>query len=144
MKKLILTFSVFTFIACSVLTSCTNSNQKSESAGNNNGDTMNSSRNDSLLYLSDIDTYKKQNSDSIAVNEKMIQRLKTRIENGKAAVKADYTKEISELDKQNAELKMRLDDYKAEGKDKWEVFKTHFNNDMDSLNIEFKRLSAKA
>ena len=36
-----------------------------------------------------------------------------------------------------------MDDYKVEGKDKWEKFKTEFSHDMDELGKGFKDLTVK-
>ena len=38
---------------------------------------------------------------------------------------------------------MKMDNYKEEGKEKWEVFKVEFNNDMDNLGKTFKDLTVK-
>ena len=40
-------------------------------------------------------------------------------------------------------MKKRLEDYKADSKDKWESFKTEFNHDMDELGSAFKDLTVK-
>ena len=36
-----------------------------------------------------------------------------------------------------------MDDYKADGKDKWETFKAEFSHDMDELGHAFKGLTVK-
>jgi hypothetical protein len=40
-------------------------------------------------------------------------------------------------------MKMKMDNYKEEGKDKWEIFKTEFSHDMDALGKSFKDLTVK-
>lgn len=40
-------------------------------------------------------------------------------------------------------MKKKLDDYKADGKDKWEQFKKDFSRDMDDLGNAFKDLTTK-
>ena len=52
-------------------------------------------------------------------------------------------KKIDELEQKNSELKKRLDDYKADGKEKWEKFKAEFSHDMDELGKAFKDLTVK-
>ena len=45
--------------------------------------------------------------------------------------------------KKNSDLKMKLDNYKAEGKENWKKFKIEFNRDMEELGIAFKDLTVK-
>ena len=40
-------------------------------------------------------------------------------------------------------MKRKMDDYKEEGKEKWETFKTEFTHDMDELGTAFKNLTVK-
>ena len=40
-------------------------------------------------------------------------------------------------------MKKKMDDYKAEGKEQWEAFKTEFSHDMDELGQAFKDLTVK-
>ena len=40
-------------------------------------------------------------------------------------------------------MKKRMDDYKADGKDKWEIFKAEFSHDMDDLGKSIKDFTAK-
>jgi hypothetical protein len=37
-------------------------------------------------------------------------------------------------------MKKRMDDYKVESKEKWDMFKAEFSNDMDELGLAFKNL----
>ena len=47
--------------------------------------------------------------------------------------KAKYTREVAVLEKNNRDLKKKLDDYRDEGEGKWVEFKTNFNRDMESI-----------
>jgi hypothetical protein len=47
------------------------------------------------------------------------------------------------LEKQNSDLKMRLENYKEEGKEKWEIFKTKFTHDMEVMGDALKNLTVK-
>jgi citrate lyase subunit beta/citryl-CoA lyase len=51
----------------------------------------------------------------------------------KATAKADYEKRIEELNEKNTDLKMRLDNFKFDSKEKWESFKMELNQDMEDL-----------
>ncbi len=37
----------------------------------------------------------------------------------------------------------KMNDYKANGKENWEIFKKEFNHDMDELGKAFKDLTVK-
>ena len=87
-----------------------------------------------------MDNYKKETAEKIAANEKSIDDFNARIANEKADARANYKKKIVALQQKNTDMKKKLDDYKAEGKDQWEKFKTEFNHDMDKLNDDFKSL----
>jgi formyltetrahydrofolate synthetase len=67
----------------------------------------------------------------INANEKRIDEFKADMKTAGKTVKAEYKKEVVRLDKQNNELKVKLNEYKYDGKDKWEKFKIGFNHDMD-------------
>ena len=41
------------------------------------------------------------------------------------------------MEKRNSELKIKLDNYKEDGTDKWQIFKTEFKSDMDELGKAF-------
>ena len=41
------------------------------------------------------------------------------------------------------DMKNKLDDYKTEGKENWEIFKSEFSNDMDELGKAFNDFTAK-
>jgi len=56
---------------------------------------------------------------------------------------ADYKIKVDELEQKNSDLKKQMDDYKAEGKEKWEKFKTEFGHDMDELGNAFKDFTVK-
>ncbi|MFN0047523.1 MAG: hypothetical protein ACKVOU_00200 [Cytophagales bacterium] len=40
-------------------------------------------------------------------------------------------------------MKKKMDDYKEDGKENWEKFKTEFNHDMDEIGNAFKDLTVK-
>ena len=79
----------------------------------------------------------------INANEKRIDEFKVKIKTASKEVKADYDKEITVLEQKNVELKKKINEYKYEGKDKWEEFKQGFNHDMDAVGKALKNLFAK-
>lgn len=92
-------------------------------------------------YLADVEAYRKEKADLIAANDSSIVALKLKIANEKKDVKADYEKKITELEQKNKDLKVKMDDYNDEGKEKWESFKREFSHDMDELGNALKDLT---
>ena len=92
-------------------------------------------------YIADIEVYRKESAIRIAANEKSIAEFNTLIELEKKEARADYKQKIADLEKKNGDMKKRIDDYNAEGKEKWEKFKEEFNHSMDELANAFKYLT---
>jgi hypothetical protein len=94
-------------------------------------------------YQNDIDSYRVQTAARIAENEKSILEFKARIANEKKEAREDYNQKLEALENKNNDMKKSMDVYKAEGKEKWEAFKTEFSHDMDELGKAFKDLTVK-
>lgn len=94
-------------------------------------------------YQADIAKYRLEATERIAANEKSIAEFNARIDDQKKVAKADYTIKIAELEKKNTDMKKKMDDYKEDGKDKWEKFKLEFNHDLEELGKAFKDLTVK-
>jgi len=73
----------------------------------------------------------------------LIADFKSRIANEKKAVKDEYNKKIAELEQKNADTQKKLNEYKADSKEKWEMFKSEFNRDMDELGTALSNLTVK-
>jgi chromosome segregation ATPase len=91
--------------------------------------------------LAEMEAYRKEVADKIAANNASIAAFNARVESEKSEAKADYRNKIAALEQKNTDMKKRLDDYKADGKDKWEIFKAEFGRDMDELGKAFKDLT---
>ena len=143
MKKSILAFGAIAFISGIALTSCGNSGKSTVSTGSTTSDTARTTVDRDTVYISEIQAYKKQSDDSIAANQQSINDFNARIANDKSADREDYRKKMNELEVKNTDMKKKLDDYKAEGKAKWNEFKNSFNHDMSELGRSIKDLKNK-
>jgi hypothetical protein len=94
-------------------------------------------------YLTEIENYKKETAEKIATNDKSIVEFKARVAQEKKSARADYLAKVEALEKKNSDLKKRMDDYKADSKEKWDMFKTEFNHDMEEIGKSFKDLTVK-
>jgi chromosome segregation ATPase len=88
-----------------------------------------------------METYRKETEAKIAANNESIAAFNARIDSKKAEAKTDYKNRIAELENKNTDMKKRLDEYKADGKDNWEIFKLEFSRDMEELGKAFKDLT---
>jgi len=141
MKKSILSLTLFTFLTGAVFTSCNSSAEKLENAKNDVTEANKDLVEAEDAYLTDIENYKTSAREKTDANDKSIAEFKSRIANQKKEAKADYEKKIAELEQKNSDAKKKMDDYKADGKDKWELFKSEFNHDMEELGKAFKSLT---
>ena len=143
MKKTILTFAALTVIAATAFTSCSSPEQKVENAQNNVADANSDLDKANQEYAADIEAYRKQTADSIAANQASIAEFNERIAKDKEADRVEYKKEIDDLDQKNTDMKKKMDDYKADGKDKWNAFKAGFSRDMNDLGNSIRKLKNK-
>ena len=127
-----------------VITSCNSSSEKVENAEQNvvkaNQELIEAKED----YLTDIETYKKEADNKIADNKKIAEEFKLRIEKDKKEAKIKYMKELEKLDQKNSDLKMKMDNYKANGKEQWEIFKIEFTHNMDDLKKGYQNLTKNA
>ena len=143
MKKSILALAACTFIAGAILTSCNTPAEKVENAQENVIQANKDLDQANQVYLADIENYRLETAKRIAANEQAIAEFNAGIEHEKKAVRAEHKKKIAELEQKNREMKKKLADYKAEGKEKWEIFKAEFSHDMDNLGKAFKNITVK-
>jgi len=85
--------------------------------------------------------YKANAEAKIAENDKIIADYKARMTNSKGKLLAKYDKKVDVLEQQNKDLKAKLDNYKDNGKDAWEKFKSEFDHDMDGLGTALKNFT---
>jgi mRNA-degrading endonuclease YafQ of YafQ-DinJ toxin-antitoxin module len=79
----------------------------------------------------------------ILANKELIKDFKIAMKGTSAKFKTKYEKEVLTLEQKNIELTKKLNDYKYEGKDKWEEFKNGFNEDVDIVTTALKDIFDK-
>ena len=142
MKRSNLIISVSVFLGSLILTSCSSPSEKAEQAQKKvakASDALNAANEE---YLADIENCRKETRDKISTNDKIITELKERVADVKGDAKGDYNRSISELEQKNQEMKRKMEEYKADGKEKWELFKIDFNKGMDDIGKSLKDLVA--
>lgn len=143
MKRSILILAATTLIGGSAFTGCDTPKDKVEDARENVVDANNKLEEATDDYLADIEKFRKETYDKIDANDRKIAELKADVDGKDAATKSDYWDKIARLEKKNSELKTRMGNYKADGKDNWGTFKNEFNHDMDGLGDAFNDITVK-
>ena len=126
-----------------VLSSCSSSAEKVEQAQEKVAAANQSLDKANADYVAAVEKYRRETAAIIATNNESIAAFNARIESEKMEARADYQKKIATLEQKNTDLKKRLDDYKAEGKNSWEQFKIEFSRDLDELGNAFRDLTVK-
>lgn len=119
---------------------CSDSGQNVKNAQEQIDETSEDLQKAEAKYLEEVAEYRKQTAVMIAQNEKSISDFNERIKNEMVDEKYKYEAKIKELESRNTDMKKRMDDYKVESKEKWDMFKAEFSSDMDELGLAFKNL----
>lgn len=95
------------------------------------------------LYLADIENSKKEAAIAFDSNSEKIAAYKLKIDTKKGKCKYDYRQSILKLELQNSYMKMKLEAYEPEGKERWEIFKADFACQLVELSADFVGFSEK-
>lgn len=144
MRNIIILLAAIGLVTSVSVLSCNDSEQNTQTLQTATNDSTKIKDSTNTEYMKDIESYRKQIEDTIDSNIKSIADFKVKIQHDKKNVKAFYDKKIDSLEKGNKEMKRKIAEYKAEGKDKWEIFKKDFSHGMDELGSAFKELTTKA
>ena len=143
MRNIIILLAATALVTSISVLSCNDSSQNSVASQNSKIDSTKINDSINNEYMKDMESYKKQITDTINANIKSIDDFKTKIQHDKMHVKEFYDEKIEALQKGNADMKKKIEEYKADGKDKWEEFKKEFSHGMDTLGKAFKDLTTK-
>lgn len=141
MKKSIIVVAIFVFAI--IVGACSSPTEKVEDAKVNVVEANKELDKANTEYMVDMAKYKTETAEKIAANEVIIKDFNARITSQKKDAQVEYKQKIAELEQKNTDMKKKMDDYKLDGKENWEKFKTEFNHDMDELGKAFKDLTVK-
>jgi hypothetical protein len=87
--------------------------------------------------------FKNESEMMIRENENEIKMYRDNMKDYKVDERADYERRVDSLEKRNAELKRKLNEYddNNDSNEKWESFKREFNHDMEGLKESLRSLS---
>jgi peptidoglycan hydrolase CwlO-like protein len=127
------------FTTVVALSGCNSPAKKAEATDINLADTLHPKD----TYDTDILTFRNDAGTRLAKNEESFLELKSRVAKLNKETRESYQKKIADLEQKNAELKRKLNEYKAEGKEKWEPFKSEIKQGMNELDSLKKELQSK-
>jgi len=84
--------------------------------------------------------FKIESAEKIRINELSIADFKVRMSTSKSQFDALYVEKIDKLEKQNKNLKDKIENYETR-KSNWASFKSEFNHDMDELGQALRDLT---
>lgn len=124
-----LLISVFLFMGCEK-----SPEQKEIDLANTVKDARQDLKDAQVQYEKEWQQFKIDAELKITTNEKKIDAIKTEMKSTAPKFKAKYENTVLTLEQKNIELRKRLNDFKYDGKNNWEEFKTLFNNDIDAVS----------
>jgi hypothetical protein len=139
MKRSILLAIAIAVMLSVILQSCGNTLNKAQINVRENPNEMIEA---STAYLRDIEQYRKETAATIELNCQKIFAFKSRVDLEKESSKSHYRHSVFELELYNSYMKKKLDDYKPEGKESWEIFKEEYTRQMNDLGTEFANFDA--
>ena len=148
MKKPIIILAIVSLTAGAILTGYLSSAQKQETSRAgvlyasqefNAGVKDPKAAGQEAVYAKEWLTFKSESELKIADNEIRVNELKVKINNNKELFDAAYRKKVAYLEQQIKYMKSRLENYgKSPGN--WESFKYGFDNEMDAIENDLKKL----
>jgi hypothetical protein len=142
MKNKIKAIFLITGLAGLITTAC-NSTQQSNDAGMVKTDTIVTitSIDSQSMWKQEWEGFKAQANAKIKENEDSLEAIRKRGGMSSEKAKYNYEKEMTALKIKNEELKMRLENYKEESKERWKAFRSDLNNGLDSIGQGLSKLT---
>lgn len=126
-----------------ILTSCNSSSKKVENAEKEVIQANKDLEEANKELEQDMADYRKEIALKIESNNQSIIELKNKINDQKKEARIEYKQKIADLEAKNNDLRIKMDNYRANNKDQWESFKKEFNHDMEALGEAFQDITIK-
>ena len=134
----ILLIAGFIFIGCEK-----SPEQKADEAANTVKQANQDLKDAQAQYEKEWEQFKNDAELKISTNGKKIDAMKTEIKKTGTAFKSKYENTVLTLEQKNIELRKRLNDFKYDGKNKWEEFKTLFDQDIEAVGTAINNVFPK-
>ena len=137
MKKSMLNFGLAALFLTGIFAACDNKHEADSAREQSNEANKNAEEAkqdvDHAKTREDMASYKAEKLEKIADNERKIAELREKQKTSGKTMDKVYQERIENLEKRNAELREKLNNYQDADNAKWEEFKREFNHDMDEL-----------
>jgi hypothetical protein len=148
MKKTIYKLAVITVMTATLLLGCNTSTKKQEDAIDDVADARENTedaKEQLMVAKKDANAnewkkIKKETNTRITENKIRIAQLKVEMIKSGFSIDTAYAKRIEELELKNKNIKIKVDSYKNDTSDDWELFKREYNHDINELNRAIKEL----
>ena len=148
MKKTIYTLAAITVMTGTVLLGFNSSTKKQEDAIDDVADARENTedaKEQLMMAKKDANAnewkkIKKETNTRIKENKIRIAQLKVEMIKSGFSIDTLYAKKIEELELKNKNIKIKVDSYKNDTSDDWELFKREYNHDINELNRAIKEL----
>jgi len=133
MKNSTFAITMFAIIFAFTAQSCDRSSDKMERAQT---DVIEADRDLEIAQSeieADVQIYRQKTATDIRNNNLTISNIKDRIQNEDQDTRAAHQTRISELEKENNDLKRKIDNYRVTNRNNWDMFKDDFTSSMDEL-----------
>jgi flagellar motility protein MotE (MotC chaperone) len=94
-------------------------------------------------YATDYQTYKTQTESELARNQDTIASFRARLKKTNAKLRAALDSAETALERENADLREKIEAYKAESQDNWMNFKNNFDRSMDSIRSNINNFTVR-
>lgn len=149
MKKTIYTLAALTLMTATVILGYNSSPKREEKAKDDVADARENTEDakEKLMMAKkeanaeEWKKIKKEANTRIIDNEIRIGKLKDKIIKSGTSIDTSYSKKIEELEQKNKDIKIKVDSYKNDTSDDWELFKREYNHDIEQLNREIKEMT---
>jgi hypothetical protein len=149
MKRTIYTLAAITVMTATLLLGCNSSTKKQEDAIDDVADARENTEDakEQLMMAkkeANAEEWKKiKKETNIKFTENKIRsaQLKVKMTKSGSSIDTVYAKKIEELEQKNKNIKIKVDSYKNDTSDDWELFKREYNHDINELNRAIKELT---
>lgn len=126
--------------------SCGTNEQKTETAEEAKERVIQATRNLQESHSDSLDEYILYKAEIVAQlqeNELKVASFKTIIKLETQSTQDQFQKQVEQIEFKNARLKTTINEYRAEARDKWLVFKTSFNKELATVNKMIAEMDEK-
>lgn len=132
-KKSNLLFFVLVIASLSIFMACENSSQKMERTENQ---VMKSDRDVAMPeyeLLAEVRIFRFETANEIKTNFRKIAAIQDTINTRNDSLRKNHEAKLKVLDNTNRQIKRKIDNFTASGRDEWTMFKDEFSDSMDGL-----------